>query len=85
MIVNNKKNKQFVLGKGIVRKIHMVHPSIQHHNSGEIYQAQGALHKVDNLQIKDKTLTKGINNNLHVNNKLFLNNLISGGGFVKSS
>jgi hypothetical protein len=83
MIVNNKKNKQFVLGKGIVRQIHTVHPSIQHHNSGEIDQQ--ILHKVDNLQIKDKTLTKGINNNLHLNNKLFLNKLISGGGFVKPS
>ena len=78
MIVNNKNtnnNKQFILGKGIVKKTNFVQPYSQHHNSD----------KIDNIQIKDKNtkLAKGLNNKLQVNNKLFLKKLLSGGGFVK--
>ena len=107
MIVNNKytgkigdfppnNNKQFVLGKGIVKKTNFVRkiedlshsvlperevqPHIQYHNSD----------KIDNIQIKDKNtkltpakLAKELNKTLHVNNKLYLIKLISGGGFVK--
>ena len=104
MIVNNNNknnNKEFILGKGLVKKTNFVHsnihcvqlperevknlrfsqvknqrfsqvqPYIQHHNSD----------KIDNIQIKDKNtkLAKGLNNNLQVNNKLFLKKLISGG------
>ena len=80
---NKNSNKQFILGKGLVKKtdfvknqrFFQVQPYIQHHNSD----------KIDNIQIKDKNtkLSKGLNNNLQVNNKLFLKKLISGGGFVK--
>ena len=84
MIVNNKytnNNKQFVLGKGIVKKTnfvrkiedlsHSVQPHIQYHNSD----------KIDNIQIKDRNTkwTKELNKTLHVNNKLYLAKLISGG------
>jgi hypothetical protein len=111
MIVNNKNtnnNKQFILGKGVVKKTNFVHsvhpvqlpavqlpkrevknqrfsqvqPYIQHHNSD----------KIDNIQIKDRNTkwTKELNKTLHVNNKLYLTKLISGGeklggGFVKLS
>jgi hypothetical protein len=95
MIVNNKNtnnNKQFILGKGVVKKTNFVHsvhpvqlperevknqrfsqvqPYIQHHNSD----------KIDNIQIKDRNTkwTKELNKTLHVNNKLYLAKLISGG------
>jgi hypothetical protein len=88
----NNNNKQFVLGKGIVKKTnfsHSVQPHIQYHNSD----------KIGNIQIKDKntklteqsstaklTTPKGakeLKKTLHVNNKRYLTKLISGGGFVK--
>ena len=84
MIVNNKNkniNKQFVLGKGLVEKTNFVHSNVHsmqpyiEHNSNEI----------GNIQLKDKNTkrVKELNKTLHVNNKLYLTKLISGGGTQK--